>query len=139
MVVGCVALADAVMMQMSPGTMFARPPVETAQSLNPDAAVLAVEVGNSLKAEQENSILGLPLLTLNLAMEDRTNFSRRAADIVVRPRTEGFPFLEFHMRVDAEVQEGRRAFDERQEALEALLYGPGAWGRARPPGRDPQA
>ena len=98
--------------------------METAQSLNPDAAVLAVEVGNSLKAEQENSILGLPLLTLNLAMEDRTNFSRRAADIVVRPRTEGFPFLEFHMRVDAEVQEGRRAFDERQEALEALLYGP---------------
>ena len=65
-------------------------PVETARSLNPDGAVLAMEVGEKLSVGREDSVLGLAVDAVNVSIEDRTEISRRAADLLFQPRTEAF-------------------------------------------------
>ncbi len=105
------------------GMLVQNLPVETAKSLDPHAAVIAVEVGGSLDAVRQNSILGLAFRSLEVSVEERTEISRRAADLLLRPATDKIPHLEFHLQVSAAIQEGRRAFDDRLDALEDLLYG----------------
>ncbi len=105
------------------GMLVQNLPVETAKSLDPHAAVIAVEVGGNLEAVRLNSILGLAFRTLDVSIEERTEFSRRAADLLLRPTTDTIPHLEFHRQVSAAIQEGRRAFDGQLDAIEDLLYG----------------
>jgi hypothetical protein len=63
---------------------------------------------------------------MGISIEDRTEISRRAADLVLKPDTGSIIYLEFHHQVRAAVQVGRQAFDLNLDALEDLLYGPEA-------------
>lgn len=110
--------------QLVDGMLVQNLPVETARSLVPSALVMAVEVGKGLDEVRQNSILGLAFRSLDVSIEERTEISRKASDILVRPNTDPIEYLEFHKQVRLAVEEGRRAFDQRLEALEGGLYGP---------------
>jgi len=112
--------------QLVDGMLVQNLPVETARSLEPRAAVLAVEVGQGLDKAYRTSVLGLASRALDVSMEERTEISRRAADLLLRPRTDTIDWLDFHQHVREAAQEGRRAFDQHLDALEDLLYGPSA-------------
>ncbi len=112
--------------QLVDGMLVQNLPVETARSLDPQAAVLAVEVGQGLESAYRTSLLGLAFRALDVSIENRTEISRRAADLVLKPNTKAITYLEFHRQVQAAVQEGRAAFDRNLDALEDLLYGPEA-------------
>lgn len=101
-------------------------PVETARSLDPRAAVVAVEVGKELDHARQSSFFEVALRSLDASVEDRTEISRKACDLLLRPHTEGIPYLEFHRYVGKAVEEGRKVFDAQLDALESLLYGPQA-------------
>jgi len=106
------------------GMLVQNLPVETARALDPNALVLAVEVGKGLDPGRQNSVLGLAFRSLDVSIEERTEISRKASDILVRPHTEPLDYLDFHHQVQIAVQEGRRAFDQNLDSLEACLYGP---------------
>jgi predicted acylesterase/phospholipase RssA len=112
--------------QLVDGMLVQNLPVETARGLAPGAAVLAVEVGAALADERQRTLLGLAMRSLDVSIEERTAISRRAADLVLRPDTRSFVYLDFHQQVRAAVAQGRQAFDRRLEAVEDLLYGPAA-------------
>jgi predicted acylesterase/phospholipase RssA len=114
------------------GMLVQNLPVETARTLSRDGVVMAVEVGGSLDTVRQNSILGIAFQSLDVSVEERTEISRRAADLLVRPATSRIPYLEFHQQVRAAVREGRNAFDEHLDELEGRLYG--AEGQAQAPG-----
>lgn len=112
--------------QLVDGMLVQNLPVETARSLDPRAAILAVEVGQGLESAYRTSVLGLAFRSLDVSIENRTEISRRAADLVLKPDTRAITYLEFHRQVRAAVLEGRKAFDRNLDALEDLLYGPAA-------------
>jgi len=90
------------------------------------AAVLAVEVGGQLDDVRATSLFTLLLRTLDVTIEERTRFSRNAADMLVRPETRDMSYLDFSRQVPEAVALGRASMDGRVEELEALLYG-GLW------------
>ncbi len=108
------------------GLLVQNLPVETARNLLPKAAVVAVEVGKELDRVRQNSIFEVALRSLDASVEGRTEFSRSASDLLIRPRTEAIPYLEFHRSVKTAIEAGRKAFDENLDALETRLYGPEA-------------
>lgn len=114
------------------GMLVQNLPVEVARTLSGDGLVVAVEVGRSLDAVRQNSILGIAFRSLDVSVEERTEISRKAADLLLRPRTDKIPHLEFHQLVEMAVREGRRAFDAELDALEERIYGPA--GSASAPG-----
>jgi predicted acylesterase/phospholipase RssA len=121
--------------QLVDGMLVQNLPVETARSLEPRAAVLAVEVGQGLDKAYRTSVLGLASRALDVSLEERTEISRRSADLLLRPRTDTIDWLDFHRHVRDAVQEGRKAFDQHLDALEDLLYGP--WAAQPAPGGVP--
>ena len=112
--------------QLVDGMLVQNLPVETARALEPRAAVLAVEVGQGLDKAYRTSVLGLASRALDVSMEERTEISRRSADLLLRPRTNTIDWLDFHRHVREAAQEGRKAFDQHLDALEDLLYGASA-------------
>lgn len=106
------------------GVLVQNLPVETARRVSPGAAVLAVEVGQGLAGSVHSSVLGLAFRALDVSIDSRTELSRQAADLVLRPSTAAIQYLEFHRQVQDAVAEGRRAFDANLDALEDLIYGP---------------
>jgi predicted acylesterase/phospholipase RssA len=112
--------------QLVDGMLVQNLPVETARGLEPRAAVMAVEVGQGLDKAYRTSVLGLASRALDVSMEERTEISRRAADLLLRPRTDTIDWLDFHRHVREAAQEGRNAFDQHLDALEDLLYGASA-------------
>lgn len=106
------------------GLLVQNLPVETARNLIPQAVVVAVEVGKPLDRVRQNSIFEVALRSLDASVEGRTELSRSASDLLLRPRTETIPYLEFHRSVKTAVQAGRRAFDEQLDLLETRIYGP---------------
>jgi len=106
------------------GMLVQNLPVETARTLIPSSLVMAVEVGKGIGSERQTSVLSLAFRSLDVSIEERTEISRRAADILVRPDTRRLEYLDFHHQVSQAIEEGRRAFDLNLEALEIRLYGP---------------
>lgn len=114
------------------GMLVQNLPVEVGRSQFGDGVVVAVEVGRGLEAVRQSSILGLAFRSLDVSVEERTEISRRAADLLLRPQTDKIPHLEFHELVGLAVRAGRVSLDTALEGLERQIYGPG--GEALAPG-----
>ncbi len=106
------------------GILVENLPVLEAKAMNPKGLVIAVEVGGQLDAVRKSSVFGVMLRTLDVSIEERTRFSRRAADVLLRPDTSKVGYLDFFKQVPAVVAMGRDAFDQHREDLERGLYGP---------------
>ncbi|BDU77112.1 patatin-like phospholipase family protein [Mesoterricola sediminis] len=106
------------------GMLVQNLPVEAARSLPVKGVVVAVEVGQALDSTRLTSVFALAVRSLDVSVEERTEISRKAADLLLRPRTDALPYLDFHQMVDRAVAEGRRAFDGALDALEQRIYGP---------------
>lgn len=106
------------------GMLVQNLPVELARSRFPGSIIVAVEVGRGLEAVRQNSILGIAFRSLDVSIEERTELSRKAADVLLRPRTEKIPHLEFHELVGTAVREGRDSVDRSLDEIEDRVYGP---------------
>jgi predicted acylesterase/phospholipase RssA len=91
-----------------------------------EAVVLAVETGGRLDDVRATSLFTVLVRTLDVTIEERTRFSREAADLLLRPDTRRVNYLEFTRQVPEAVALGRASFDGHLEALEDLVYGPEA-------------
>jgi predicted acylesterase/phospholipase RssA len=106
------------------GALVQNLPVETARAMDPQAVVLAVEIGGAKDETPRTNLLQLAARILDVTMEERTSISRKGADLALRAELGAYPFLDFKRRDEEEVAEGRRIFDLGLESLEKLLYGP---------------
>jgi predicted acylesterase/phospholipase RssA len=106
------------------GILVENLPVYQARQLSPDAIVLAVEVGGQMEAVRSSTVFSVLLRTLDIAIEERTRFSRDSADIHLRPDTRQVEYLEFNKQVQGTVDLGRASFDQQAADLERRLYGP---------------
>lgn len=117
------------------GMLVENLPVHQAKDLDPSALVLAVEVGSQLDMVKSSTVFSVLLRTLDVTIEERTRFSRLAADVLLRPDTTRLGYLEFNKQVAEGVALGRASFDEGLADLETRLYG--ADGGAAAPGGVP--
>ncbi len=115
------------------GILVENLPVYQARQLSPGALVLAVEVGGQVDVVRSSTVFSVLLRTLDIAIEERTRFSRESADIHLRPDTRQVEYLEFNKQVQDTVDLGRASFDQQAGDLDRHLYGPDG-GLPMPPG-----
>lgn len=117
------------------GMLVENLPVYHAKEMDPAALVLAVEVGSQLDRVRSTTVFSVLLRTLDVTIEERTRFSRLAADVLLRPDTTRMDYLEFNKQVPEGVALGRKSFDVHLPQLEEKLYGKD--GDAAAPGGTP--
>ena len=105
------------------GMLVENLPVYQAKEMDPGALVLAVEVGSQLDRVRSSTVFSVLLRTLDVTIEERTRFSRLAADVLLRPDTTRMDYLEFNKQVPEGVALGRKSFDVHLPHLEEKLYG----------------
>ncbi|MBK8724508.1 MAG: patatin-like phospholipase family protein [Holophagaceae bacterium] len=109
--------------QLVDGSVSQSLPVLEAQRLRPDAFQLAVDVSDPVAPRAARNPFALAGRSLAHSTEVMTGLNRSRADLLLRPRVEGFDFLDFRTQVDTLADLGRSTMAAALPALEAGLYG----------------
>lgn len=109
--------------QMADGSISQSLPVLQAKRMHPGAVQLAVDISDPLKPSSVRNPFSLASRSLAHSVEVMADLNRTSADVLVRPRVEGFDFFDFRTQVDALADLGRAAMIDALPALETRLYG----------------
>ncbi|MCE1204933.1 MAG: patatin-like phospholipase family protein [Holophagaceae bacterium] len=108
------------------GGPFENLPVLTAKQAFPGMVRVGVAIGRPWSPAPKTNLATLLDASLDLAMAQTERRSEAEAQLVLRPEVGSADEFDFHHQVDKLRMAGRQAFDANREALEELIYGPGA-------------
>ncbi len=98
-------------------------PVLEARRLHPNALQLAVDVSDPWERGPVRNPFSLVGRSLAHSIEVMSGLNRASAEVLLRPRVEGFDLFNFHSQVDALADRGREATILALPTLEEKLYG----------------
>lgn len=109
--------------QLLDGSISQSLPVLEAKKLHPEALQVAMDVSDPWKRGASRNPFSLVGRSLAFSVEAMADLNRASADVLLRPRVEGFDFFDFRTQVDALSELGRSTMLEALPDLETRLYG----------------
>lgn len=110
--------------QLVDGGLVENLPVGISREAFPAMVQVGVDIARAWDDSRVRSLVGVLNRSLDASMRQNEQRSRKAADLLLSPRTGKVDDFDFHNQVQVLVASGRKAFDERLPELEALIYGP---------------